>query len=126
LGEAEQLYRAGSRQWGSPEAIASLKQMIEKFPDLDRTGCAVLYLAQSTTGSESETYFKDCIKKYNDCYYGDGVQVGAYARFCLAQYYAGNKETKKAEALYQEIKEHYPDAIDHKGRLLVEQIANSQ
>jgi beta-lactamase regulating signal transducer with metallopeptidase domain len=119
LAEAEKMYLVANRKWGSPEAIESLKQMIEKFPDINRTGCAVLYLAQTTTGPESEKYLKDCIQKYNDCYYGDGVQVGAYARFLLADYYSITNENEKAEALCKEIKDNYSDSIDHHGQLLI-------
>jgi len=119
LTEAEKMYQVANSKWGSPEAIESLKKMVEKFPDLNRTGCALLYLAQTTTGPESEKYFKDCIEKYNDCYYGDGVQVGAYARFCLADYYGKTKENEKAEALYKEIKDDYSDSIDHNGQFLI-------
>jgi beta-lactamase regulating signal transducer with metallopeptidase domain len=119
LGEAEKMYLVANSKWGSPEAIESWKQMIEKFPDINWTGCAVLYLAQTTTGPESEKYLKDCIQKYNDCNYDDGVQVGAYARFCLANYYSITNEDEKAEALYKEIKDNYSDAIDHTGQLLI-------
>jgi outer membrane murein-binding lipoprotein Lpp len=119
LQDAENIYQAASKKWGTPESIEGLKQMAEKFPGANRTGCAVLYLAQSTTGPESEKYFKDCIHNYNDCYYGDGVQVGAFARFCLADYYNKTGDNDQAEALYKEIKDNYPGAIDHSGQLLV-------
>jgi beta-lactamase regulating signal transducer with metallopeptidase domain len=119
LAEAEKLYLAMNSKRGSPEYIESLKQMLEKFPDLNRSGCALLYLAQGTTGVESEKYLKDCIQKYNDCYYADGVQVGAYARFWLADYYGKTGENEKAEALRKEIKDNYSDSIDHNGQLLI-------
>ena len=119
LMEAEKIYEAADRNLGSPECIETMKQMLQKFPDANRTGCLLLSLAQSTNGSESEKYFKDCIQRFNDCYYGDGVQVGAFARFCLANYYNATNEDKKAEALYKEIKDNYSDAIDHNGQLLI-------
>ena len=96
--------------------------MIQKYPDLDRTGCAVLYLANMSKGADRAKHLQDCIDKYNDCFYGDGVQVGAYARFLLAEDYQHNGEAEKAKALFDEIKSQYADAIDHGGTLLVDSI----
>jgi beta-lactamase regulating signal transducer with metallopeptidase domain len=119
LTEAENMYAAAESKLGSPESIESVNQMLQKFPDANRTGCLLLQLAQTTTGPESEKYLKDCIQKYDDCYYGDGVQIGAFARFCLADYYSKTNENEKAEALYKEIKDNYSEAIDHSGQLLI-------
>jgi hypothetical protein len=122
LREAERLYQVANQKWGSPEANESLQSMIKKYPDINRTGCAVLYIAQKSQGDERAKYLQDCIEKYGDCYYGDGVQVGAYARLLLAEDYQGKGEENKAEALYNEIKAKYADAVDHGGRLLVDSI----
>jgi hypothetical protein len=122
LREAEQLYQVANRNWGSAEATESLQAMIKKYPDLDRTGCAVLYLAEGAKGADRARYLQDCIEKYNDCFYGDGVQVGAYARLLLAEDYQNQGEAEKAEALRAEIKSKYADAIDHGGNLLVESL----
>ena len=119
LTEAENMYAAAESKWNSPEYSESVKQMVQKFPDANRAGCLLLEFAQNTTGPDSEKCFKDCIEKYNDCYYGDGVQVGAFARFWLADYYSKTNENEKAAALYKEIKDNYSDAIDHNGQLLI-------
>jgi hypothetical protein len=119
LMEAEKLYMVANQKWGSPEVVESLQTMIKKYPDINRTGCATLYLAQLSQGDESAKYLQDCIEKYNDCYYGDGVQVGAYARFLLAENYRSKGEKEKAEALCKEIKDNYSDSIDHRGQLLI-------
>ena len=119
LRDAEQLYQVANQKWGSPEASESLQAMLQKYPDINRTGCATLYLAQSSEGDERAKYLQDCIEKFNDCFYGDGVQVGAYARFLLAEDYRRKGEQNKAAALDNEIKTKYPDAIDHGGNLLV-------
>ena len=120
LDEAEQLYQVANQKWGTREAIESLQTMIKKYPNLDRTGCAMLYLAQMSQGDERAKYLQDCIDEYNDCFYGDGVQVGAYARLLLVEDYKSQGETEKAEALFNEIKTKYADAIDHNGDLLVD------
>ncbi len=122
LREAEQLYQVANQKWGSSEATDSLQAMIKKYPDINRTGCALLYVAQRSSDDERANYLKQCIEKHNDCFYGDGVQVGAYARFLLADDYSKKGESEKAAALYKEIKTDYPDAIDHGGKLLVDSI----
>jgi TolA-binding protein len=122
LRNAEKLYQVASKQWGSPEAIESLKTMIKNYPDSDRAGCATLYLAQMSQGDERAQYLQDCIEKYDDCFYGDGVQVGAYARFLLAKDYQSRGEEEKAAALFHEITTQYAKAVDHSGRLLVDMI----
>jgi hypothetical protein len=96
--------------------------MIQKYPDINRTGCAVLYVAQNSLGDERIKYLEDCIQKYNDSMYGDGVQVGAYARFMMAEEYKAKGEDKKASALYGELRVKYADAVDHRGALLIDLI----
>jgi len=56
LQAAEQLYQVANQKWGSPEATDSLQKMIEKFPDINRTGCALLYLAQNAAGEQRAKY----------------------------------------------------------------------
>ena len=122
LRDAENLYQVANQNWGTPEATESLQTMIKKYPDINRTGCATLYVAQKAQGDERARYLQDCIEKFNDCFYGDGVQVGAYARFLLAGDYMSKGEQEKAAALYNEIKAKYSDSVDHSGNLLVDSI----
>jgi len=122
LREAEQLYQVANQKWGSPEASSSLQTMIKKYPDINRTGCAVLYVAQMSQGDERTKNLQDCIEKYNDCMYGDGVQVGVYARFLLAHDLRLKGDTKKADELADEIKTKSADAINHNGTLLVDDL----
>jgi hypothetical protein len=120
LREAEDLYQVANQKWGSPEAAESLATMIKKYPDINRTGCAALYVAQRSQGDERAKYLQDCIERFNDCFYGDGVQVGAFARFLLAGDLKAKGEESKAKALYDELKANYADAVDHGGKLLVD------
>lgn len=122
LQEAENLMRTADRQWGSAEANESLQGLIKKFPESNRAGCAMLYVAQGSKDAERTKVLRDCIEKFGDCFYGDGVQVGAFARFLLADDYRRNGEAEKAVALYAEIRTRYADAIDHNGKLLVDSI----
>lgn len=126
LNQAEQLYQVANQKWGSPEATESLQTMIKKYPDINRTGCATLYVAQKTQGDQQAKYLQECIAQFNDCFYGDGVQVGAYARFLLAHYYSNKGEKDKAAALYKELRTRFPDAVDHSGNLLLDSIPPEQ
>lgn len=118
LREIESLYQVANQKWQSEEGKKSLKELIQKYDKANRTGCALLYLGQMSQGAEKEEYLNKAISDFSDCWYGDGVQVGAFARFMLALHYRGSDQTEKAEALLAELKTRYPDAIDHKGKLL--------
>ncbi len=118
--EIESLYQVANKQWNSPEAQESLKKLIEKYTKASRTGCALLYLGQMSSGEDKEKYLKKAMNEFPDCYYGNGVQVGAYARFQLAYYYQDLGRKEEAAALFEEIRKEYPDAVNHKGRLLSE------
>jgi hypothetical protein len=118
LAEAEALYQVANRNWRSPEAQVSLKVMVEKYPDLNRTGCAVLYLGQMAGGEDQEKYLKQAVEGHSDCFYLDGVQVGAYARLQLAQHYLNTERPDQAAVLLDQIRADYPDAIDHRGQPL--------
>lgn len=116
--DAENLMRIADQQWSSPEGRASLETLIKKYPDSNRAGCATLYVAQQSQGDRRATVLQSCIEKYNDCMYGDGVQVGAYARFLLALDYKQKGQPEKAETLFGDLKTKYSAAIDHGGRML--------
>ena len=118
LREIEELYQSANKDLKSPAAKTALKDLIEKYPKANRTGCAVQYMGQMSEGDERETYLKLAIRDFGDCFYGNGVQVGAYARFYLGHHYLKAGKEKEAKALFDEIKNDYPDAIDHKGRKL--------
>lgn len=120
LQDVERLYQVANKQWNSPEAQASLKQLIEKYPKANRTGCALLYLGQMSSGAKKEAYLKQAAADFGDCFYGDGVQVGAYARFHLAHFYRQAGRAQEAAALFEEIRSGFPGAIDHRGRTLAD------
>ncbi len=118
LREIEELYQVANKQWRSEEGKQSLRKLIDKYDKANRTGCALLYLGQMGEGAEKENYLKQAITGFSDCFYGDGVQVGAYARYCLALYYKGTGNETQMNKLFKELRELYPDAIDHKGNPL--------
>jgi hypothetical protein len=119
LQEIESLYQVANKKWQSEEGKNSLKELISKYEKANRTGCALLYLGQMTTGAQKEEYLKKAIADFSDCRYGDGVEVGSYARFILAAHLRQNGQAEKADELIKEIKQQYPDAIDHRGKPLL-------
>jgi len=120
--EIETLYQVANRQWRSAEAQQSLRTLVTKYDSANRTGCAVLYLGQMSEGDNAENYLKQAVADFDDCWYGDGVQVGAYARFLLACRYDQSGRKDEAAKLFRELLDKYPDAIDHRGNLLSERI----
>ncbi len=127
LREIETLYQVANKKWRSEEARESLKTLVEKYKKANRTGCAILYLGQMSRGDDRIAYFKQAIADHGDCFYGDGVQVGALARVFLGQAYLDNakadqENADKAKVLFDEIRKDYADAVDHRGNLLIEQL----
>ena len=112
--EIERLYRASSRK--AENADEALKSLIEKFPRANRTGCAVMYAAQYSHGDERIKWLNRAMEHHGDCIYGDGAQVGAYARWFLARELLRKGDKSAAEKLYAEIRTDYPDAVTHKGQ----------
>ena len=99
-----------------------MKTLVEKYNKANRVGCAVLYLGQMSRGDEQTAYLKQAIADHGDCFYGDGVQVGAFARFLLGQAYLKSGNGEEAKTLFDEIRNDYPDSIDHNGDSLVGQL----
>ncbi len=120
LKEVESLYQVANRNWKTEEGKASLEKLIGQYDKANRTGCAMLYLGQLSQGDQKVLYLLRAIKDHSDCFYGNGVQVGAYARMHLAWHFQKVGEQAKATALFDEIRQMYPEAIDHKGRALVD------
>jgi len=116
--DAETLYKAAATNWDTPVAVASLEKLIVDYPKANRAGCALLYLGQMSEGEPRIKYYKRAIDDYSDCFYGNGVQVGALGRYLLALAYTEAGEVEKATALREELKLKYPDAINHQGHRL--------
>ena len=57
---------------------------------------------------------------FSDCYYGDGVNVGAYATYLLACHHQQEGDYDQANKLFNDIKMNHAYAVDHRGRLLVD------
>jgi hypothetical protein len=115
----EALYQSANRDLRAPEAKGILERVVKEYPKSNRAGSAVLYLAQLSSGADREAYLKAAIKDHGDTWYGNGVQVGAFARAQLASYYAATDKVSDAKKLAKEVAERFPGAVDHRGQLLV-------
>ena len=116
LQEIETLYQVANKNWRTEEAKTSLKKLLDKYDESNRTGCATLYMGQMSEGKERIEYLTRAVEKFSDCYYLNGCQVGGYGRFVLALTLWESGEKKEAKELLKELKTKYKDAIDHKGR----------
>lgn len=120
LREIESLYQVANRNWRTEQAQQSLEALVEKYKKANRTGCAILYLGQLTSGEEQKKHLQQAIDDFSDCFYGNGVQVGAYARLLLAAHLEQAGDSEAAEKLRAELEKMYPDAIDHQGNFLID------
>jgi hypothetical protein len=121
LREIETLYQvANTKGKRSEEARASLTQLLAKYDQANRTGCALLYLGQASEGDERLQYLTRAVEKHGDCFYFDGCQVAGYGRYLLALTLWQRGEKDKARAMLQEIKTTYKETTDHRGRPMTE------
>lgn len=116
--DIESIYSEVSRGQKGADMKDKVEHLIKKYPKANRTGCALLYLAQRSSEDEKDKYLEEAIKNYGDCYYFDGVQVGAYARYLLGISYLKQGKQDKVKELFDEIRTDYPDAVDHSGNNL--------
>lgn len=115
-------FQVGNKYYPKPESRRPLEQVLASYPQSNRAGCACLYLGRMSQGSEAIRYYKMAIEKYDDCWYGDGTQVGPMARYLLAHLLRKDGRTAEAEALEKELLTHYPDAVLHGGVSLTTQL----
>lgn len=102
----------------------SFRDLVKKYPNSNRTGCAMLLVAELSGGKKREECLFRVIKEFNDCWFSDGVQTGAYARYLLGLYYMEKKQDLKADLLFKQIRTVFPDAVDHNGDLLIYRIGS--
>ena len=118
----EKAYHIANQDWKSGEAQKALSLLTEKYPKANRTGCAVLAMAQVKEGQEQIRLLKIIIQDYGTCYYASGVNVGAYARLYLGMRYKKDGEDDAAAKLFEALRTNFPHAVDHKGQLLTSHI----
>jgi TolA-binding protein len=119
ISDAEALYQVANKNWRSAEAKESLQNMIDKYPQFNRTGCGILYLGQMSEGDARIKYLIEAVEKHSDCYYMNGVQVGAFGRYLLAHTYLDQGKNAEAQKLFDEIRKDYRNAVTHRGDSLI-------
>jgi hypothetical protein len=120
--EIESSYQAAGRDLRSPENRARAMELVNKYPKANRSGCLLLYIAQASIGDERETLLKRAIADHFDDWYGDGSQVGPFAKAQLALHYARSNRQAEAAALANEVAKLSPEAVDHAGARLVDML----
>ncbi len=113
----EELYKSVTK--GGIEGRTALLKLVNKFPDLDRTGCAVMQYAALCKGYERSNYWNMAQRDFSDCYFMNGVSVGALARYHLAREAFKNGDVQKGQRLLSEIKSKFPDAINGRWQRLL-------
>ena len=66
-----------------------LEALAARYPRSNRAGCAVVEVAQMSTGDQREQYLKKAIDEHADAWFENGAQVGPLAMALLAMHYAG-------------------------------------
>jgi hypothetical protein len=118
LRDIETMYQAAARDLRGPGSRETLRELVRKYPKSNRAGCSVLYLARMSDAAEKEQYLQTAIANHSDARFGDGAQVGAFARAELAVFYAKSGATDKARRLAEEVRTKYPGAVAHNGTRL--------
>jgi hypothetical protein len=115
----EKLYQTANQDWKAENARKAVALLTERYPRANRTGCAVLTLAQSTEGDAQLDLLNKAVGlPFAKSYYSNGVQVGSYARLYLAMRHKKEGKDEDAAKLFEEIRTNFPNAVDHKGQLL--------
>jgi len=125
LHKIEQTYAEGHDYLVDGSGKKALEKVVREYPTSDRAGCALLYLAQRARGAEAEDLLRKAIDLHGDCFYGDGVQVGAYARYLLAWHAARGGREGDALRLADEVRAQFPGAVNHDGVLLADHLPGS-
>jgi hypothetical protein len=115
---ARRIASESPRTYGtSKEALLKLVAM---FPTANRAGCALRYLAQLSPPAEREAFLTRTIADHSDAWYGDGTQVGPFAKAQLAALYASTGRQAEALTRAEEVAREFPESVDHSGSRLTD------
>lgn len=122
--KSEKLYKKGIQLWREDEideAIETLREVVDKYPETNRAGCALIsigkiYMGQSDYQEAIES-FKEAIEKHPSSRYGEAI-VGAYACFYLGKCYIREERWDEAKKILNQLLEKYPESTDPVGRKL--------
>lgn len=120
--EINRLYKIGISHSDPQQRHVALQELLSSYPGSNRAGCAAINLSQRYEGEEREQFLKRAAADFRDCWYGNGVQVGAYALFLLINHYLDTGRQELAFKGLDSLVRDFDGAIDHQGRLLVKRI----
>ena len=121
----ESLYQTAheAHDFATPDVKAALELVMTEWPQSNRAGCACVYLGQGCHGDEAYRYFNIAMKQHADCWWGDGTQVSAMARYGMILELRKSGNIAEAASLEKELRNLYPDAIDHNGYYLRDRLS---
>ncbi len=119
--ELAELYMSWYKTKKVNEQKAIAQKFLRRYPKANAAGWVQLNLAHISPRQEEIKLLKQAIKDYNDCYYLNGVQVGALARSRLVKCLNRIGKKEEAEKYLRELKESYPTATDYYGKFFTEQ-----
>jgi TolA-binding protein len=117
LAEINQKYQKAGENLYKKESAELLKEIIDKYPGSNLAGCAAVLLGQAYAQMggfrSAERYLLLAKSDHRSSYFSNGARVGPLADFYLALLYRD-----RGNAMFENIKQDYPDAIDLQGRSL--------
>lgn len=121
--EIKKLYQSWRAKKGKERHAVAIT-MRRRFPKANLTGLVMFNLALDNARQKRIDLLKQVIRDHGDCRYGNGVQVGAMARYHLICILMGTGKQEEAEKYREELKTSFPNAIDHAGKPLIELLNN--
>ncbi len=119
--EIGELYKAWNNTPKLNERKTIAQKMLRRYPKSNWTGCIMVVYSNINSKYEEIRLLKQTVRDYNDCFYGNGTQVGAEARRRLVKCLNRVGKKEEAEKYLRELKESYPTATGFNGKFINEQ-----
>lgn len=115
LEQIEKQYGIANKIFNTTEAITILDSLVNnnEFKGANRIGCSLLYLGQMSKKEKKKKYLLTAKSDYSNSWYGDGVNVGAYATYELYFYYKYIGNENEAKKYKSELLNKYANYINH-------------
>ncbi len=113
--EIEKLYQFWKTRKGKERQAIAIT-LLRRFPKANRTGCTLYLLALDNARQKRIDLLKQVIQNHSDCWFGNGMQVGATARYHLIRILMETGKQEEAEQYREELNTLFPDAVDGIGK----------
>ena len=117
--EIDKLYKSWKTKKGKERQAVAIT-MLRRFPKANPTGCVQYLLALDSARQKRIRLLKQVIQNHNDCWFVNGMQVGAMARYHLINILMETGKQEESEKYREELKTSFPDAIDGTGKRISE------